>query len=67
LPEDLVVARRKGKGRRRKAQLELEMGWMQGGTVLYEYAVLVTNLEDEIFTLALRPTLPGPGRRGEQF
>jgi hypothetical protein len=52
LPEDLVVARRKGKGRRRKAQLELEMGWMQRGTVLYEYAVLVTNLEDEILTLA---------------
>src|ERR1700733_643789 len=52
LPEDLVVARRKGKGRRRKAQLELELGWMQGGTVLYEYAVLVTTLEDEIFTLA---------------
>ncbi len=23
---------------------------MQGGTVLYEYAVLVTTLEDEIFT-----------------
>src|SRR5580700_5811121 len=52
LPEDLVVARRKGKGRRRKAQMELEMGWMQGGAVLYEYAVLVTTLEDEIFTLA---------------
>src|SRR5664279_5304534 len=52
LPEDLVVARRKGKGRRRKAQMELEMGWMQGGTVLYEYAVLVTTLKDEIFTLA---------------
>jgi hypothetical protein len=52
LPEDLVVARRKGKGRRRNAQMELEMGWMQGGTVLYEYAVLVTTLEDEIFTLA---------------
>jgi hypothetical protein len=52
LPEDLVVARRKGKGRRRKAQLELEIGWMQGGTVFYEYAVLVTTLEDEIFTLA---------------
>ena len=52
LPEDLVVAKRKGKGRPRKAQLELAMGWMQGGTVLYEYAVLVTTLEDEIFTLA---------------
>jgi hypothetical protein len=32
--------------------MELEMGWVQQGTVLYENAVLVTNLEDEIFTLA---------------
>jgi hypothetical protein len=52
LREDLVVAKRKGKGPRRKAQMELEMGWVQQGTVLYENAVLVTNLEDEIFTLA---------------
>jgi hypothetical protein len=52
LPEDLVVARRKGKGRRRKAQMELEMGWAPAGTVLYEYAVLVTSLDEEIFTLA---------------
>jgi hypothetical protein len=52
LPEDLVVARRKGKGRRRKAQMELEMGWAPAGAVLYEYAVLVTSLDEEIFTLA---------------
>ena len=52
LREDLVVAKRKGKGRRREAQLELEMGWVQEGTVLYENAVLVTSLQDEIFTLA---------------
>ena len=52
LREDLVVAKRKGKGRRRKAQMELEMGWVQEGTVLYENAVLVTSLQDEIFTLA---------------
>ena len=52
LPEDLVVAWRKGKGRRRKAQMELEMGWRPGGAVLYEYAVPVTTLKDEIFTLA---------------
>ena len=38
--------------RRRKAQMELEMGWVQEGTVLYENAVLVTSLDDEIFTLA---------------
>jgi hypothetical protein len=48
LPEDLAVARRKGKGRRRKAQMELEMGWAPAGTVLYEYAVLVTSLDEEI-------------------
>jgi hypothetical protein len=53
LREDLVVAKRKGKGRRRKAQMELEMGWVQEGTVLYENAVLVTSLQDEIFALAV--------------
>jgi hypothetical protein len=52
LREDLMVAKRKGKGRGRKAQMELEMGWLPEGTLLYEYAVLVTNLKDEIFTLA---------------
>jgi len=51
LREDLVVAKRKGKGRR-KAQMELDMGWVREGTVLYENAVLVTSLEDDIFTLA---------------
>jgi len=51
LREDLVVAKRKGKGRR-KAQLELDMGWVREGTVLYENAVLVTSLKDDIFTLA---------------
>lgn len=51
LREELVVAKRKGKGRR-PAQMELEMGWVREGTVLYEYAVLVTNMEDDIFTLA---------------
>jgi hypothetical protein len=51
LREDFMVAKRKGKGRR-PAQMELEMGWVREGTVLYEYAVLVTNREDDIFTLA---------------
>src|SRR5260370_38871300 len=32
--------------------MELEMGWVREGTVLYENAVLVTNMEDDIFTLA---------------
>jgi hypothetical protein len=51
LREDLVVAKRKGKGRG-PAQMELEMGWVREGTILYEYAALVTNMEDDIFTLA---------------
>jgi hypothetical protein len=51
LREDQAMAKRTGKGRR-KAQLELEMGWVQDGTVLYENAVLVTSREDDIFTLA---------------
>jgi hypothetical protein len=50
LREDLLVAKRKGKGR--MAQMELEMGWVRTGTVLYEHAVLVTNMEDDILTLA---------------
>ncbi len=49
LREDLVVAKRKSK---RAAQMELEMGWVKEGTVFYEYAVLVTNMEEELFTLA---------------
>jgi hypothetical protein len=52
LREDLIVAKRKSKGRPRKAQMELEMGWVREGTLLYEYAVLVTNLQEEIFPLA---------------
>jgi Transposase DDE domain len=51
LHEDPIMAKRTGKGRR-KAQLELEMGWVQDGTVLYENAVLVTSMVDDIFTLA---------------
>jgi hypothetical protein len=51
LREELVVAKRKGKSRR-QAQMELEMGFLKEGTVLYEHAVLVTNMEEDIFTLA---------------
>ena len=50
--EDVAAAKRKRKGRRSKAQMALEMDWVQEGTVLYEYAVLVTSLKDEILTLA---------------
>ena len=49
LRQDQVVAQRKSK--RRTAQMELEMGWVQEGTVLYEHAVLVTNMTEDIFTL----------------
>jgi Transposase DDE domain group 1 len=49
LREELVVAKRKG---RRSAQMELEMGLVREGTVLYEHAVLVTNLKTDLFTLA---------------
>jgi len=52
LREDQVSAQRKGKTRRRLAQMELAMDWVQEGTVLYEYAVLVTTMNDDIFTLA---------------
>jgi hypothetical protein len=51
LRDELLIAKRKGKGRR-AAQMELDMGWVREGTVLYEHAVLVTNMEDDIFTLA---------------
>jgi len=50
--EDQVAAQRKGKGRRRLAQMELAMDWVQERTVFYEYAVLVTSRDDDIFTLA---------------
>ena len=52
LREDQVAAQRKGKSRRGLKQMELEMDWVQEGTVFYEYAVLVTTLADDIFTLA---------------
>ena len=42
----------KPNGRRRKAQMELAMSWMPAGAVLYEYAVLVTSMQDDLFTLA---------------
>lgn len=51
LREDQVAAQRKGKTRR-LAQMELAMDWVREGTVFYEYAVLVTTLNDNIFTLA---------------
>ena len=52
LRDEVVAAQRKGKGRRRLAQMELELDWVQEGTVFYEYAVLVTNMKDDIFALA---------------
>jgi hypothetical protein len=52
LRDEVVAAQRKGKGRRRLAQMELELDWVQEGAAFYEYAVLVTNMKDDIFTLA---------------
>ena len=54
LRDEVVAAQRKGKSRVRLAQmeLELELDWVQERTVFYEYAVLVTSRDDDIFTLA---------------
>src|SRR5450631_2582238 len=52
LPEDAVAARKKKRRTARSQQRELEMGWEQEGAVIYEHAVLVTNMKDDIFTLA---------------
>ncbi len=49
-----VSVQRKGKTRRRLVQMELAMDWVREGTVLYEYAVLVTAMNDDRFTLARR-------------
>ena len=54
LSEEQVAAKQKGK-RRRAAQLEqmqLELGWEKEGTIMYEHAVLVTNMVADILTLA---------------
>ena len=54
-PEPVVAKR---PSQRRAAQMELELGWIQEGTVLYvlyvlyEHPVLVTNMAEDIFTLA---------------
>jgi hypothetical protein len=52
LPEDVVAARKKKKRSARSLQRELDMGWEQEGNVIYEYAVLVTNMVADILTLA---------------
>ena len=54
LTDEQVAAKQKGK-RRRPAQIEqmeLELGWEKEGTVMYEHAVLVTNMVADILTLA---------------
>lgn len=51
LPQDLLVAKKKRRGRK-PAQMELELGCIQQDTVVYEYAVLVTNMRDDAFTIA---------------
>ena len=52
LPEDAVAARAKKRRTARSQQRELEMGWEKEGTVVYEHAVLVTNMAGDILTLA---------------
>lgn len=37
---------------KRRAQMELDMGWLKEGAAVYEHAVLVTNMEDDLVTLA---------------
>lgn len=52
LPEALVAAKKKKRRSAQSQQRELAMGWEQAGTVIYEHAVLVTNMVDDIITLA---------------
>ena len=52
LPEELVAARKTKRRSARREQMELEMGWEKEDTVLYEHAVLVTNMQDDILALA---------------
>jgi len=52
LPEDAVAAMKKKRRSARSQQRELEMGWEKEGHVIYEHAVLVTNMVADILTLA---------------
>lgn len=52
LPEQAVAAKKKKRRSAASQQRELEMGWEQDGAVVYEHAVLVTNMTAEILTLA---------------
>jgi hypothetical protein len=52
LPEALVAAQKKKRRSAQSQQRELALGWEQKDTVIYEHAVLVTNMVDDIITLA---------------
>ena len=52
LSEEAVAARAKKRRSARSQQRELDLGWEQEGTVIYEHAVLVTNMVGDILTLA---------------
>lgn len=46
---EAAMAKRKSK---RNKQMELELGRVKEGTLFYEYAVLVTNMQEDLLTLA---------------
>ena len=52
LSEQQLAAKKKTRRSARSQQRELEMGWEKEGNVVYEYAVLVTNMVADILTLA---------------
>ena len=52
VPEDAMAARKKKRRSAQSQQRELEMGWEKEGAVVYEHAVLVTNMGCDILTLA---------------
>ena len=52
LSEEQLAAKKKTRRSARSQQRELELGWEQEGNVIYEYAVLVTNMVADILTLA---------------
>jgi Transposase DDE domain group 1 len=52
LSAEQLAAKKKTRRSASSQQRELEMGWEQEGNVIYEHAVLVTNMVADILTLA---------------
>ena len=65
MSEEFLAAKKKTRRSARSQQRELEMGWEQQGNVIYEHAVLVTNMTADILTLAQH--YRGRGDAGEQL